>query len=228
MARDLTKEVEFIVQCRSASFSLESFNPVPTTFSFTPHTISQIQLKNRRISNEPNKAKGGSTGDSTTTNATLSPKQTETYPFDFKVSGKIDSTICNISSPLTGEITIEPTSNQYTAIRNISVRLDRLETCSVSANSSSSSGSGASASSSSNSESGTMNKETSEIQTMEVVDGDAARNLTVPIFMIFPRLFCCPNMTCRYFKVEFEITLVIVLDDFTVCEETWPLKLIRC
>ena len=40
-----------------------------------------------------------------------------------------------------------------------------------------------------------------EIQNIQIADGDVCRGLSIPIFMIFPRLFTCPTLTTNNFKV---------------------------
>ena len=40
-----------------------------------------------------------------------------------------------------------------------------------------------------------------EIQNIQIADGDVCRGLPIPIFMIFPRLFTCPTLTTNNFKV---------------------------
>jgi len=45
--------------------------------------------------------------------------------------------------------------------------------------------------------------------------------------MIFPRLFTCPTIASKNFKVEFEINVVVVLHDGYLITENFPIKLIR-
>ena len=71
-------------------------------------------------------------------------------------------------------------------------------------------------------------------------DGDVCRGLAIPIFMVFPRLFTCPTLATRTFKIEFEINLVVMLSDghlitgreFILFEfisiENFPIRLVRC
>ena len=46
--------------------------------------------------------------------------------------------------------------------------------------------------------------------------------------MVFPRLFTCPTMATRTFKVEFEVNLVVMLTDGHLITENFPIKLVRC
>jgi len=40
-----------------------------------------------------------------------------------------------------------------------------------------------------------------EIQNIQIADGDICRNLPIPIYMIFPRLFTCPTLHTNNFKI---------------------------
>ena len=40
-----------------------------------------------------------------------------------------------------------------------------------------------------------------EIQNIQIAEGDVCRGMTVPIYMIFPRLFTCPTLATNNFKV---------------------------
>jgi len=40
-----------------------------------------------------------------------------------------------------------------------------------------------------------------EIQNIQVADGDVCRKLPIPIYMIFPRLFTCPTLATSNFKI---------------------------
>jgi hypothetical protein len=46
--------------------------------------------------------------------------------------------------------------------------------------------------------------------------------------MVFPRLFTCPTVSARGFKVDFEVNLVILFSDGHLLTENFPLKVVRC
>ena len=48
-----------------------------------------------------------------------------------------------------------------------------------------------------------------EIQNIQIGEGDVCRGLTIPIYMVFPRLFTCPTLATSNFKVG-EWNLVVV------------------
>uniref|UniRef100_A0A7S3EX03 Vacuolar protein sorting-associated protein 26C n=1 Tax=Haptolina ericina TaxID=156174 RepID=A0A7S3EX03_9EUKA len=121
----------------------------------------------------------------------------------FKIGGQIDSVVCNITQPFSGEVTIEECS---ATIKSIELQLVRVETCSYADG---------------------MAREATEIQNIQIADGSICHGWPIPIHMIFPRLFTCPTVLTRTFKVEFEVNLVILFHDGHLLTENFPLKLLR-
>ena len=76
-------------------------------------------------------------------------------------------------------------------------------------------------------ESGNTVREATEIQNIQIGDGDVCRGLVVPIYMIFPRLFSCPTMKTDGFCIEFEVNLIVVFADGYMVTENFPLTLFR-
>jgi hypothetical protein len=122
----------------------------------------------------------------------------------FSIKGRIDSATCNINKPLTGELVIEESE---AVIRSIEVQLVRVETCGCAEG---------------------LAKEATEIQNIQIADGDLQRGMPAPIFMVFPRLFTAPTLSTRTFKIEFEVNLVVMLQDGHLITENFPIKLVRC
>lgn len=51
-----------------------------------------------------------------------------------------------------------------------------------------------------------------EIQNIQIGEGDVCRNILIPIHMIFPRLFTCPTLVTNNFKIGmFLIFLLVIL-----------------
>lgn len=57
-------------------------------------------------------------------------------------------------------------------------------------------------------------RDATEIQNIQIADGDVCRGLPIPIHMVFPRLFTCPTLETTNFKVG-------EWGDFSLGEE-WP------
>ena len=66
-----------------------------------------------------------------------------------------------------------------------------------------------------------------EIQNIQIADGDVCRNFKIPIYMIFPRLFTCPTLSTRTFKIEFEVNIVMLLENGHLISENFPIQLVR-
>lgn len=129
-------------------------------------------------------------------------KEREAVP-KFLVTGHLDSASCMITEPLTGELIVEHSS---IPIKSIELQLVRVETCGCAEG---------------------YAKDATEIQNIQIAEGDVCRGLPIPIHMIFPRLFTCPTLATNNFKVEFEINVVIVLQDDHLITENFPIKLTR-
>eukprot|EP01117_Protostelium_nocturnum_P004110 TRINITY_DN1539_c0_g1_i1.p1 TRINITY_DN1539_c0_g1~~TRINITY_DN1539_c0_g1_i1.p1 ORF type:complete len:306 (-),score=94.70 TRINITY_DN1539_c0_g1_i1:37-954(-) len=122
----------------------------------------------------------------------------------FKLTGIIDSSVFNINKPFTGELTLEESEVK---IKSIEIQLVRVETCGTAEG---------------------FSKESTEIQNIQVADGDIPHGISVPLFMIFPRLFTCPTLHSKNFKIDFEVNIVVLLTDSHLVTRNFPINLVRC
>ncbi|KAI3517886.1 hypothetical protein L1887_17107 [Cichorium endivia] len=102
----------------------------------------------------------------------------------FKVSGRI-CTQCHVADPLVGEVTVEASA---VPIYSIDIHLLRVESIMVGEK---------------------IATETSIVQTTQIADGDVCRSISLPIYVILPRLLTCPTVFAGPFSVEFKVTIVI-------------------
>lgn len=124
---------------------------------------------------------------------------------NFKITGKLHRSVCPINLPFTGEVVIEVCDSP---IRSIELQLVRVETIV--------------------SESGGVSpREATEIQTIQIGEGNVCRNMVVPMYMVFPRLFSCPTIINSLFKLEFEVNLIVVFGDGYMVTENFPIVLVR-
>lgn len=121
----------------------------------------------------------------------------------FCITGRLHRTNCQIHAPFTGELVVEESE---AAIRSIELQLVRVETVAYSEG---------------------QAREATEIQNIQLADGDVCRNLVIPIYMIFPRLFTCPTVDTPNFKVEFEVNVVVLFVDGYLITENFPIVLYR-
>lgn len=122
---------------------------------------------------------------------------------DFILTGRLDSNQCCINKPLNGHLIVKECAAN---IKSIEIQLLRVETCGCAEG---------------------YSKDLTEIQNVQIGDGDVLRGVTIPIYMIFPRLFTCPTLSTTNFKIEFEINLVVIFTDGRLITENFPLKLTR-
>ena len=134
----------------------------------------------------------------------LAPTKKSSKPIPrFKMSGRIDSKTCSITQPFTGHIIIEECE---ATIKSIELQLLRIETVGSAEG---------------------FSKERTEIQNIQIGDGDVPRNFQIDIHMIFPRLFSCRTVQERTYKVEFGVTLVVLFEDGRNITEDFPVYLVR-
>ncbi|XP_050431036.1 vacuolar protein sorting-associated protein 26C [Adelges cooleyi] len=121
----------------------------------------------------------------------------------FHIIGMIDTVICSITQPFKGELKIE---HSDVPIKSIDVQLVRVETCGCAEG---------------------FSKDCTEIQNIQIAEGNVATGISLPIFMIFPRLFSCSTTKTANFKIEFEVNISIVFEDEHLVTENFPITLIR-
>jgi hypothetical protein len=71
-------------------------------------------------------------------------------------------------------------------------------------------------------------KSASEIQNIQIGDGDINHQFILPIYMIFPRVFSCPTINSHtLYRIEFEINLIIIFNDGFTITENFPITIFR-
>lgn len=121
----------------------------------------------------------------------------------FCISGRLDSLYCQLSEPLKGEVIIE---HCEAIIKSIELQLVRVETCGCAEG---------------------YSRDATEIQNIQIGEGNVCVNVPIPIYMIFPRLFTCPTLCTSNFKVEFEVNLIVIFEDDYLVTENFPIILSR-
>ena len=102
----------------------------------------------------------------------------------FTIRGRLNKTNCSLNAPFTGEVTVVDSA---TRIKSIELQLVRVETITAA--------SGAQ-----------VARESTEIQNLQIGEGSVCKNLAIPLYMIFPRVFTCPTAVSDTFRVEFEVS----------------------
>jgi hypothetical protein len=122
---------------------------------------------------------------------------------EFLFEGYLSSTLCPIGQPFTGEITIKKCPVD---IKSIEIQLARVETVIHPEG---------------------QAREATEIQNIQVADGNIVRNLAIPLHMVFPRLFTCSTTVTKQFKIEFQVNLIVLFADNHMVTENFPIMLCR-
>jgi len=122
---------------------------------------------------------------------------------NFRITGKIQRQACPLNLPFTGELVVEKTE---VGIKAINLQLVRVESVIFAEGEA---------------------REATEIQSIQIVSGDLCRKLVVPIYMIFPRLYTCPSLTTKKFSIDFEVNLIVVLEDDHVITENFPITIFK-
>mmetsp|Transcript_21003 Transcript_21003/g.30315 ORF Transcript_21003/g.30315 Transcript_21003/m.30315 type:complete len:301 (+) Transcript_21003:120-1022(+) len=121
----------------------------------------------------------------------------------FKISGKLHRSNCPVNLPFTGEVIIELCE---APIRSIELQLVRVETVMGEQS---------------------PTREATEIQSIQIGEGNVYRNMVVPMYMVFPRLFSCPTVSNSLFKLDFEVNLIVIFGDGYMVTENFPITLFR-
>jgi len=122
---------------------------------------------------------------------------------DFLFEGFLDHTSCCVTEAFSGELVIRKCAVD---IKSIELQLVRVESCTYMEGEA---------------------REATEIQNIQIADGNVVRGLAIPIHMVFPRLFTSSTTLTKQFKVEFEVNLIILFSDNHMVTENFPIKLYR-
>ncbi|KAJ4462863.1 Down syndrome critical region protein 3 (DSCR3) [Paratrimastix pyriformis] len=130
----------------------------------------------------------------------ISAEQSRSVP-EFRITGRLHSRLCNILEPFTGELTVVSSSS---TIKSIEIQLVRVEAVGKE-----------------------DPPEATEIQNIQLAEGDVPRGQAIPIHMIFPRLFTSPTVKSALFGVDYELNLAVLFQDQTLVSENFPVVLYR-
>jgi len=115
-----------------------------------------------------------------------------------------------LQRPVAGWVTVEACRG---VLRSVELTLGRVEWCTVGDHSSS------------------VAREATDIQCTQIAEGDVLRGLPLPIHLILPRLYTCPNADGGTWGVHFEIAITAFLADDGETSRSascrLPLRLVR-
>jgi hypothetical protein len=122
---------------------------------------------------------------------------------EFEFEGFLNHLNCQCDEALSGEFIIKKC---LVEIKSIELQLVRIESCSYMEGEA---------------------REATEIQNIQIAEGNVVKGLSIPIYMVFPRLFTCSTTIAKQFKIEFEVNLIVLFADNHMVTENFPIKLYR-
>lgn len=69
--------------------------------------------------------------------------------------------------------------------------------------------------------------EKTEIQLIQVCDGNITPKLEIPIYMLFPKYHSCPSVNYKGYKIDFEVNLNVVFKGGFKVGINQPIKILR-
>lgn len=121
----------------------------------------------------------------------------------FLVEGHFEKKHNDIDVPLAGWISVRHCDVRITSLE---LQLIRVESCATATG---------------------LAREATEIQNIQIGDGDVMRMLEIPVYMFFPRWYTSPSLKTSNMRVEFEVNIVITLEDQNQITQNVPIKLYR-
>jgi hypothetical protein len=128
-------------------------------------------------------------------------KLTQTKMPKFRIKCKFDNTNCDLNNPFDGSIIVYESE---IAIKSLELQFVRNESVILAG--------------------GETLNEISEIQNLQIGDGDVNRDVEIPLFMIFPRYFACACLQTKIAKISFEMNIIVVLVNGIVITENFPIN----
>lgn len=117
----------------------------------------------------------------------------------FLFEGRITSANCCITEPFDGTIVVKESELE---IKSVEVQLVRCETFEDKTNA-------------------------TEVQNIQVADGDVIRNLEIPLYMLFPIVYSSPTKIHSKFKIEFQINIIVIFLNGYQLTENFAIRLYR-
>lgn len=66
-----------------------------------------------------------------------------------------------------------------------------------------------------------------EVQNIQVADGNPISGLEIPLYMLFPKIYSCPTYIHPAFKIEFQVNLIVIFQNGYQLTENFPIRLYR-
>mmetsp|Transcript_34355 Transcript_34355/g.33557 ORF Transcript_34355/g.33557 Transcript_34355/m.33557 type:complete len:165 (-) Transcript_34355:23-517(-) len=117
----------------------------------------------------------------------------------FSFEGQIYSVNCDFHQPFDGFIIIK--ESEF-VIKSIEVQLVRVETF----------------------EGKTF---ATEVQNIQVADGNVINHMEIPLYMLFPKIYSCATVIHEKFSIEFQINIIVIFMNGYQLTENFPIRIYR-
>jgi len=117
----------------------------------------------------------------------------------FNFCGQIASVNCCFDEPFDGHLILKESEIM---IKSIEIQLVRVETFEGKTNA-------------------------TEIQNIQVADGNVLANLEIPLYMLFPNSYSCATYIHAEFKIEFHVNMIVIFHNGYQLTENFPIRIYR-
>jgi hypothetical protein len=66
-----------------------------------------------------------------------------------------------------------------------------------------------------------------EIQNIQVADGDAIKDMEIPLYMLFPKIYSCSTTEHAKFKIEFQVNVIVIFVGGYQLTENFAIRMYR-
>ena len=131
-------------------------------------------------------------------NENLDANTTTSIP-KFKFEGEIATTNCCFTEPFDGYIIKRHSELQ---IKSVEIQLVRVET---------------------------FEHKTSatEVQNIQVADGDCINDIEIPTYMLFPKIYSCATQKHFNFQIDFQVNIIVIFHNGYMLTENIPVNIYR-
>ena len=66
-----------------------------------------------------------------------------------------------------------------------------------------------------------------EVQNIQVADGDVVKDSEIPLYMLFPKIYSCATQIHTKFSIEFQVNIIVIFMNGYQLTENFPIRIYR-
>ena len=66
-----------------------------------------------------------------------------------------------------------------------------------------------------------------EVQNIQVADGDCVEDIEIPTYMLFPKLYSCASCEHAKFAINFQVNIIVIFHNGYQLTENIPINIYR-